>query len=110
MGGFHFGHRYINDVLPYLYWSILVFAGGKEKKPIPVPKEDTMLNLEESDETIEPIVTENNMDTPSDVSSTDKPEIDAPLADYTYPLHMALCALGLALNVVGTIAVNMGWV
>lgn len=110
MGGFHFGHRYINDVLPYLYWSILVFAGGKEKKPIPVPKEDTMLNPEESDETIEPIVTENNMDTPSDVSSTDEPEIDAPLADYTYPLHMALCALGLALNVVGTIAVNMGWV
>ena len=27
MGGAHFGHRYINDTLPYLYFGVLLFAG-----------------------------------------------------------------------------------
>ena len=31
MGGFHFGHRYINDTLPYVFWAVLMFAGTRER-------------------------------------------------------------------------------
>lgn len=152
MGGFHFGHRYINDTLAYVYLAVMMFAGTKE-----IWKKKTTANLELSEQTetfIETIdneasdnieianmaehtadaepanTTENTIDaeiTPSTdieeiTNDSEIPVLTADTeeafeyteenihADYTYCLHYGLCALGMALNVVGTIATNMGWI
>ena len=140
MGGFHFGHRYINDVLPYLYWGILIFAGtpGRKKvvqtdmetisvdaeNEINIPSEEEETEISETFSVKEEVETEQMVDfaiesdtettqTNNLVIETDNEETlieDPEQTDYTYTLHFALCFLGLALNIVGTIATNMGWV
>lgn len=140
MGGFHFGHRYINDVLPYLYWGILIFAGtpGRKKvvqtdmetisvdaeNEINISSEEEETEISETFSAKEEVETEQMVDfaiesdtettqTNNLVIETDNEETlieDPEQTDYTYTLHFALCFLGLALNIVGTIATNMGWV
>lgn len=150
MGGFHFGHRYINDTLAYVYLAVMMFAGTTE-----IWKKKTTANLEllepteTSIETMEDTVssndielttiTENMADAESannaesnsdaeitantateqttnhleitvDTEETSEDTEETIQADYTYCLHYGLCALGMALNVVGTIATNMGWI
>lgn len=193
MGGFHFGHRYINDTLAYVYLAVMMFAGTKETwktKNTETLKHsgqtetaqhmtmnsdtDTFSNtntasvteafsdIETDSDTNTASVTEafSDMETNSDAKSfsstettddinttiletSDELEItnttknyddteltenvetsiiiadaenldctkEATIADdYTYCLHYGLCALGMALNIVGTIATNMGWI
>lgn len=137
MGGFHFGHRYIDDVLPYLYWGILIFAGTPYIKKVvekadtvssvttDTPTEETLSeNTEQlsknneqlaenvTDRTLEDTVPANPCSDKEDTFATEtKPETTIEeKTDYTYTLHYALCFLGVTLNIVGTIATNMGWV
>ena len=169
MGGFHFGHRYINDVLPYLYWGVLIFAGTPGRKKVTQTEEELIsveieeemniqpeedgtqdnevffvadeIEAEQMDE-LESIATstetldEENVSDLLENSTEDLADFETTTAttsdnltedttntitktilvedpeqtDYTYTLHFALCFLGLALNIVGTIATNMGWV
>ena len=166
MGGFHFGHRYIIDVLPYIYWNILLFARTKfdevaedlEEAPIcdiatannncTTAYAETMITNNDTTTTPE-AVSEDPIAQPdttsaacSDADADNEPEpvADATIpatvstegtenpvltehnktnakeateaitsADFTYCLHYGLCALGFALNLVGTIVTNMNW-
>lgn len=120
MGGFHFGHRYINDVTPYLYWGILVFAGCITKKTMPEEIAETPIAPEKTTEPVEPATSSQETEAQKATIITEEAQIDSPtnetekieeaIPDYTYPLHIAFCVFGLALNLIGTIAVNMGWV
>lgn len=108
MGGFHFGHRYINDTLPYVYWAVLVFAGTKERQQKTIVHAPVITDAEEE-------VENNAMETTEVVQETlvtepDNDSAEAVLPDYTYCLHYGLCALGLCINIVGTIATNMSWI
>lgn len=171
MGGFHFGHRYINDTLAYVYLAVMMFAGTTE---IWKKKNTQHLELSEQTETEKPLDTTGNTETFTDIepdsdtqtfrsidtddnaqtfSDTDNDtqnvtiqetteqaeateiaedtelgqDTETPVvaitaehsdesnetaitSDYTYCLHYGLCVLGMTLNVVGTIATNMGWI
>lgn len=137
MGGFHFGHRYINDTLAYVYLAVIMFAGTTE---ICKKKTTDNLKLSEETETIESAddaetITDiendsdeqafNSIDTEDNAQTFIDTEISAVTADaeetssepdenitsdYTYCLHYGLCVLGMTLNLIGSIAANMGWI
>lgn len=118
MGGWHFGHRYINDVLPYLYWGLLIFAGTSCGEKINVdPQPDVAVKNnehveDENEENIDAInadVTNKNAVSDMKMKKEEITQLNE-TEDYTYTLHYALCFLGVTLNVVGAIVVNMGWI
>lgn len=129
MGGFHFGHRYINDCLPFVYFLTLMLAYGKPlfKPLVKLVKTDTSKdcvadsNEEIANATSETSVTEdisesNDTNILSDTSVEEQAEFlvtepeQETAEDCTYFLHYALCALGMGINLVGSIATNMTWV
>lgn len=59
MGGWHFGNRYLNDILPFIFFGALLYM---------------------------------------------------PQKDRLWRIHTPLFALGLSLNLVGTIALVNGWI
>lgn len=108
MGGFHFGHRYINDTLPYVFWAVLMFAGTKERHQKTIVHAPAVTDAEEEAESNTLETTEVTQETL--VTEADNDSTETVLPDYTYCLHYGLCALGLCINIVGTIATNMGWI
>ena len=166
MGGFHFGHRYINDTLAYMYLAVMMFVGTKETWKI--QSRETLKHSEQTETAKHMAITSDadtdsvtevfsDMETDSDANTDSVTEafsdmktdsdantfsdteafsdmenandteptgnVETPVItadsetkettiadDYTYCLHYGLCALGMALNIVGTIATNMGWI
>lgn len=134
MGGFHFGHRYINDTLAYVYLAVMMFAGTTEtwkkkttanlelsEEAEPIETLDTASNeeldsdtpnasIEDSTEEAEPIQDTETLAATTVTEETSSETEETITSDYTYCLHYGLCFLGVTLNVVGTIATNMGWI
>ena len=137
MGGAHFGHRYINDTLPYLYFGVLLFAGTyiptqKTISPISskdidickqpdtfiaensIPVEDDEEENEVAVEVAEETKKENftdlwKSDTEQSPKTDDITEELPSVSDYTYTFHYAFFAFGVALNIVGSIVEIMRW-
>lgn len=122
MGGFHFGHRYINDTLPYVYLGILLFAGTNAHYKNVTPAQEAAAEEENHTAALQEVTKNYEIESTdmllSEAESEENKKVPAaireiseePLWDFTYCLHYPLCFLGLAVNIVGTIALNMGWI
>ncbi len=83
MGGSHFGNRYLNDILPYIFLGIwlLIYEGDKKKEDVPEKEAESIEQMEKG----------------------------GVIDDFIIKLQYPIALFGMALNVVGTLLYYNGW-